>query len=148
MSKLAALDVQITADIKDLESNIKAGKSSVKDFDATMNASVNGLKKFEAQLKKSTDPKEIKALEQSIAQLKGKIEVLNASQNNLVGSSNKMVAGTNQAANAIQSLSRVANDAPFGFIGISNNLQPVLESFQRLKAETGSAKGALQALVS
>jgi predicted nucleic acid-binding Zn-ribbon protein len=146
MSKLAALEVQITADIKDLNDNIKAGKSSVKDFDATMNASVNGLKKFEAQLKKSTDPKEIKALEQSISQLKGKIEVLNASQNNLVGSSQKMIAGTNQANNALSNLSRVAQDAPFGFIGIQNNLNPLLESFQRLKQETGSNVASFKAL--
>ena len=37
-------------------------------------------------------------------------------------------------------------DAPFGFIGIQNNLNPLLESFQRLKAETGSTGGAFKAL--
>jgi hypothetical protein len=47
---------------------------------------------------------------------------------------------------ALTNLGRVAQDAPFGFIGISNNLNPLLESFQRLKQETGSSKAALQAL--
>ncbi|HLF66642.1 MAG TPA: hypothetical protein VI522_03415, partial [Gammaproteobacteria bacterium] len=37
-------------------------------------------------------------------------------------------------------------DAPFGFIGIQNNLNPLLESFGRLKAETGSTGAALKAL--
>lgn len=54
--------------------------------------------------------------------------------------------GANQASNALSNLSRIAQDAPFGFIGISNNINPLLESFQRLKAETGSAGGALKAL--
>jgi hypothetical protein len=47
---------------------------------------------------------------------------------------------------ALTNLGRVAQDAPFGFIGIANNLNPLLESFQRLKQETGSSKAALQAL--
>ena len=55
-------------------------------------------------------------------------------------------SGSNQAANALTNLGRVAQDAPFGFIGIQNNLNPLLESFQRLKAESGSTGGALKAL--
>lgn len=54
--------------------------------------------------------------------------------------------GSNQAANALTNLGRVAQDAPFGFIGIQNNLNPLLESFQRLKAETGSTGNALKSL--
>ena len=54
--------------------------------------------------------------------------------------------GSNQAANALTNLGRVAQDAPFGFIGIQNNLNPLLESFQRLKAESGSTSGALKSL--
>lgn len=55
-------------------------------------------------------------------------------------------AGSNQAANALTNLGRVAQDAPFGFIGIQNNLNPLLESFQRLKAESGSTGNALKTL--
>jgi len=54
--------------------------------------------------------------------------------------------GANQAGNALMNLGRVAQDAPFGFIGIANNLNPLLESFQRLRVETGSASGAFRAL--
>jgi hypothetical protein len=56
------------------------------------------------------------------------------------------VKGADQATNALTNLSRVAQDAPFGFIGIQNNLNPLLESFGRLKQETGSAGAALKAL--
>lgn len=53
--------------------------------------------------------------------------------------------GVNQAAFATTNLSRVLQDAPFGFVGIQNNLNPLLESFQRLKAETGSNASAMKA---
>lgn len=52
-----------------------------------------------------------------------------------------------QATNALTNLSRVAQDAPYGFIGIANNLNPLLESFQRLQVSTGSTSSALKAMV-
>lgn len=55
-------------------------------------------------------------------------------------------AGSNRAAFALQNLGRVAQDAPFGFIGIQNNLNPLLESFAMLRKETGSNGAALKAL--
>jgi hypothetical protein len=54
--------------------------------------------------------------------------------------------GSNQAAFALTNLGRVAQDAPFGFIGIQNNIAPLIESFQRLKASSGSTGSALKAL--
>lgn len=54
--------------------------------------------------------------------------------------------GANEAGQALTNLGRIAQDAPFGFIGIQNNLNPLLESFGRLKAETGSTGSALKAL--
>jgi hypothetical protein len=60
--------------------------------------------------------------------------------------SGPLVKGSNQAAFALQNLGRVAQDAPFGFIGIQNNLNPLLESFQQLKQQTGSTSSAFKAL--
>lgn len=58
----------------------------------------------------------------------------------------KIPATSSAATQSLVNLSRVAQDAPYGFIGIANNLNPLLESFQRLKASTGSTGGALKAL--
>lgn len=58
----------------------------------------------------------------------------------------KLPNASNQATNSLMNLSRVAQDAPYGFIGIANNINPLLESFQRLKATTGTTGGALKAL--
>jgi hypothetical protein len=57
-----------------------------------------------------------------------------------------VVKGSNSAAFALTNLGRVAQDAPFGFIGIQNNLNPLLESFSRLKQETGGTGSAIKAL--
>lgn len=58
----------------------------------------------------------------------------------------KVPNASGAATNSLINLSRVAQDAPFGFIGIANNINPLLESFQRLQKETGSTKLSLQAL--
>lgn len=58
------------------------------------------------------------------------------------------LAGATSSANiAMVNFSRVVQDAPFGILGIANNIDPLVASFTKLKAETGSTKGALQALV-
>jgi hypothetical protein len=60
----------------------------------------------------------------------------------------KFKKGSAEATQSLTNLSRVAQDAPYGFIGIANNINPLLESFQRLKVSTGSTGGAFKALAS
>jgi predicted translin family RNA/ssDNA-binding protein len=55
-------------------------------------------------------------------------------------------AGTNEATRSIVDLGRVLQDAPFGFIGIANNINPLLESFKSLGAASGGTTGALKTL--
>lgn len=51
------------------------------------------------------------------------------------------------ATYAMTNFNRVVQDAPFGFLGIANNIDPLMTSFQKLKAETGSGTAAFKALV-
>ena len=106
---------------------------------AELQLAQNNLRKFEVALRKATDPKQIEYLQRSISGLKEKINTLNSSQGSLASSSNK-------AGMALNDLSRIAQDAPYGFIGISNNINPLIESFSRLRIATGSTGGALKAL--
>lgn len=55
---------------------------------------------------------------------------------------------TADATNALGNLSRVAQDAPYGFMGIANNINPLLESFQRLVKESGGVGNALKSMAS
>lgn len=58
----------------------------------------------------------------------------------------KVNPAANQATQSMTNLGRVVQDAPYGFIGIANNINPLLEGFQRLKVSTGSTSGALSAM--
>lgn len=58
----------------------------------------------------------------------------------------KLPQATGQANTALTNLGRVVQDAPYGFIGIANNIDPLLQSFTALKAQTGSTIGAFKAL--
>jgi hypothetical protein len=59
-----------------------------------------------------------------------------------------LTQGTNQANVALVNFGRVVQDAPFGLIGIANNIDPLISSFQQLKVQTGSSGAAFRALAS
>lgn len=51
-----------------------------------------------------------------------------------------------QASDSLRDLGRIATDAPFGFIAISNNIQPLIDSLGNLTASAKGPLGALKAL--
>lgn len=57
-----------------------------------------------------------------------------------------IVNSSKNATNAITSLSLVAQDLPFGFIGIQNNLPRVIQTFGDLKLESVTTQNALKSL--
>lgn len=111
-------------------------------------------------LRKTTDPRQLVAFGREIERIKlqiNNIKVVTFSDSlNKVNQSaaqaaaglRKIQPGANEATFALTNLSRIAQDAPFGFIGIANNINPMLESFQRLKAQTGTTQSAFKALIS
>jgi hypothetical protein len=121
----------------DLSINIGA---NTQDFASQLQKAENLLGQFQAALKKSTNVGEINYLNTQIGNLNVTIDNLNNKMSSIKKPSS-------DATNALSNLSRVAQDAPYGFMGIANNLNPLLESFQRLQKETGSAGGALKAMV-
>jgi hypothetical protein len=124
---------------ENIDLNIKIG-ANVTDLQAELQKAENLLKQFEAALKKATNVGEINYLN-------GQIKNLNTTISSLGQQMNKVGRPAADATNALTNLSRVAQDAPYGFIGIANNLNPLLESFQRLSKESGSAGGALKSMV-
>jgi len=124
---------------ENIDLNIKIG-ANVTDLQSQLQKAENLLKQFEAALKKATNVGEINYLNNSI-------KTLNTTISNLGQQMNKVGRPAGDATNALSNLSRVAQDAPYGFIGIANNLNPLLESFQRLSKESGSSAKALQSMV-
>lgn len=102
--------------------------------------------RFKASLDKATDTKSVERLNKAIDASAAKIKAIQSAGSGAGVGFDKVTSSANTAGQSLQNLGRIAQDAPFGFIGIQNNINPLLESFGRLKKETGSAGGALKAL--
>lgn len=148
MATLEGLSLSISADVKDLLKGLGDGKKNIQDFVRTGEASLTTLgdayKVLEAKQKVATNPADIKRYTAALKEIDGARKGLINVANDLPG----VAKGANQAGQSLTSLGRIAQDAPFGFIGIQNNINPLLESFQRLKVETGSTKDAFKSLLS
>jgi hypothetical protein len=118
--------IGIDADVSALQSSLKAAQ--------------NTLAQFESALKKATNIGEINYLNKNIDNLKGTIAQLNQQ-------AGRLGKPMGDASQSLINFSRIAQDAPYGIMGIANNLNPMVESFQRLAATEGGTKKALQAMV-
>lgn len=130
----------------ELNIGVKFGAEGVPQVTKSITQLANQLKRFQQGLNNATGVDSIARLNRAIAETKVRIENLQKFTGSAGDGLGKITKGSNQATNALTNLSRIAQDAPFGFIGITNNINPLLESFQRLKAETGNTKTALSAL--
>jgi hypothetical protein len=99
----------------------------------------NLLKQFEAAARKATDIGEINYLNNQIKGLNSTISTLHQEMN-------KVGKPAGDATQSLINFSRIAQDAPYGIIGIANNLNPMLESFERLSKTEGGTKKALAAM--
>ena len=98
---------------------------------ANVNSAVQGLNQVQTELNQTE--KDLVGLGNSVDKAAAKLRSLpNA---------------TGQATSTLTNFSRVVQDAPFGLIGIANNIDPLVNSFQQLKSTTGSTGGALKALI-
>lgn len=66
--------------------------------------------------------------------------------NKVSGAVTNVAKSSNTAGQSLTNLGRIVQDAPFGFVAIQNNINPLIESFGRLKAETGGSGAAFLAL--
>jgi hypothetical protein len=128
------------------------------DIGANVAGAVDGFKRvtkefdiLKVSLTKITPA--LQSLQQRITAMGGGVKTFAVSFNNVpsavnntTNALNRVPGASNTATQSLVNLSRVAQDMPYGFLGIANNLNPLLESFQRLKAETGSSKEAFKAL--
>lgn len=116
------------------------------------------IAQLQAALGKTTEPKMLRLYTDRIAQLQTQINNLK-----VFGAENQLkkldkAAGqagnalgrisrpTNEANNALINVGRVFQDLPFGIIGVANNINPLLESFQRLKTSSTTTGGVIKAL--
>jgi len=130
------LTVQIGADITDFEKKIKEVEFDIKELSKVK------LDKLKLGLDTTEINAQIKDAKNNLNQLRTTVK---DTGNQISGQFTKQVAN---GGNTLLQFSRIAQDAPFGIIGIGNNLTATAESFSYLKQQTGSTGGALKALAS
>jgi hypothetical protein len=130
------LKIKIGADVVEVVQSLNQLQTEFNDLNKQLKTVVPGSTQFNE-------------LSRQLAFTEAKIKGVNAAAGQAgLGLKNNLVTGSNQASTAITNFSRVASDAPFGLIGIANNIDPLIQSFVQLRKETGSGKAALSALAS
>lgn len=168
------LKVGIGADTKGLEKGLKDAEKALKVFsnksaeltsDLKKNAIASSklgaeISKLNQDFKKGTvsqdrydkEMKDLLATEKKLSTqsktLRSDLSKLNASTKDLGGKGmGTLKKGAANGSAAMTSFSRTIQDAPFGLMGVSNNITNLTEQFGYLKAKTGSAGGALKAML-
>jgi hypothetical protein len=116
-------------------------------FNGTIGVLVGRLPKLRDALLRATDPKQIERLNKIIAETQNRVRTLSTAGTTAATGVQTLTAATGRANTTLVNFGRVVQDAPFGIIGIANNIDPLVDSFQRLKRESGSTGTALKALV-
>jgi hypothetical protein len=127
------LEVGIGADISEFEKKIKEVEFDIKELSKVK------LDKLKLGLDTTEINNNIKDAKKSLNELKGTVKDSSSAFSSM---SPKVANGSN----ALMQFSRIAQDAPYGIMGIGNNLTATAEAFSYLQKETGSTGGALKAL--
>lgn len=130
------LEVQIGADVADFKKKIQEVEFDIKELSKVK------LDRLKIGLDTSEINSQIKDAKASLNSLKTTVKDTGAQ---IGGQFTKQVGN---GGNTLMQFSRIAQDAPYGIIGIGNNITATAESFSYLKQQTGSTGGALKALAS
>jgi hypothetical protein len=83
-----------------------------------------------------------------VNQAKKSLQGLQAQYKSTTASTNTLTKATGNGSNTLMQFSRIAQDAPFGIMGIGNNITATAESFSYLSKSSGGAGNALKAVAS
>ena len=167
------LEVQIVGDVSALEKSLNEAKKLQADYTASIEKTsaelkenitvTNGYKKAIDDLNKEFKTGAISSKEYSkalsnlkrdekestvaTAELRKELANLKREQKDLGGSFQKdLTPKIANGGNALMQFSRIAQDAPYGIIGIGNNITATVEAFGHLQKSTGSAGAAFKAM--
>ena len=130
---MAKLEVQIGADSSELNAELAAAESKIERL--------SKIKVERVKLGLDT-----KTLDAEINKAKQSIKSLKDANTDLGKSFDKAAPKIANGGNTLMQFSRIAQDAPFGIIGIGNNLTATAESFGYLSKSAGGAGNALKAI--
>ncbi len=122
---------RLKKDINSLTASFKKGDITNEQYEKSLNEIVRSEKNLAA----------------STSKLKTQLASVNAKSQSLSGGVSKLGKTTANAVPAMTSFSQVIQDAPFGIVGVSNNITQLTSQFGYLKKSTGSSSAALKAML-
>jgi hypothetical protein len=132
---MAKLEVEIGADNSEFKSKIKEVEFDIKELSKV---------KLE-QIKLGIDTKQI---DSEIKDAKMSLKTLQTTLKDTGTSFTKLEKPVQNGGNTLMQFSRIAQDAPFGIMGIGNNITATAESFAHLSNSAGGTGNALKAVAS
>jgi hypothetical protein len=164
------LQIRLTADIQGLQSAINKAKQTLKSFEsetATDSEKSNvgfrrkiGLieqltakaKQLKVSLSQATNEQQIASFNAELEQTNIELARLNALGKSFANTStqsfDKFRVSAGAASGSAIAFNRIIQDAPFGIIGVGNNIQQFAEQLSALKTTTGSTGAALKSFFS
>lgn len=131
---MAGLEIQIGADSSDLDRELQKVEKQLRTLE----------NRREARVRAGLDTGD---LDRRITQTRTNLDGLRESMRQTGQAAGQLERPVRGASNTLTQFSRIAQDAPFGIMGIGNNITATAEAFANLQRETGSARGAFSALV-
>lgn len=159
------LKIRISGDISDLRNSLNSGTRDVRNFSSQAKSALENLDKelrvingnaelFGRTL--ATDVSKVRAYQGAINYLlRNGVSPTSPKVLELADNMNRLTTEMNQAGKALTGtngvaieFSRIIQDAPFGIIGVGNNITQLTQSFANLQRQTGSTSQALKVAVS
>jgi CRP-like cAMP-binding protein len=155
------LQIRLTADIKDLQSAINKAKATLKSFESETAADseksnvgfkrklglieeqIQKAKQLKIALTQATSKEQIAGFNAELEKTNQKLAELNALGKTVtapaVRSFDNLKRAQGAASSAAISFGRIIQDAPFGIIGVANNIQNFGEQFVALGGKSATA---------
>lgn len=157
MASLADLNVRLGADASPLARGLNQAKGSISSFTGSIQTANTVLKRTNNTILEVDSA--IEGLEQAylnartaqarfaIGAKMTQLRTLRADMTKTAGAVSAMGGGFGGANMAVVNFNRVIQDAPFGILGVANNIEPLLLSMQGLTKQAGSTAGAIRMLI-
>ncbi len=157
MASLADLKVTLGADIGPLTRGLSQAQGSVSSFSGAFNQANKVLKRgnntlaevdgaLEA-LETSFNNARTSAARLAISAKMTDLGKLRAEMIKTGAAAKQMSRGFSKTQMTVVNFNRVIQDAPFGILGVANNIEPLLLSMQSLRAEAGSGSAAFKQFI-
>lgn len=134
---MAELKVKITADVAAATAGMNAVEQRTKQLEVN-------IAKLQSVIGNTTSQQKLVSALNALKQQQTELNRVSQFTKDKQG---QLASTTNQATFAMGNFARVVQDAPYGIRGVANNIDPLIESFTRLKLQTGSTGGAFKAML-